>query len=134
VKPGTPVEVDVLDASALLAYIYREPGQEHAAEALARGAVISSVSLAEVCSTLEEDGIASDEIVSRLLVTGLEIEPFDTADAALVGRLRPLTHSLGLSLADRACLTLAIRLGRSVLTTDRDLAKADVGVTVVPIR
>jgi PIN domain nuclease of toxin-antitoxin system len=133
VKPGTPIAAEVLDASAVLAHIGCEPGHERAWEALARG-VISSVNLAEVHSTLAARGLPSDPIISRLLVTGLEVAPFDGADAALVGRLRPPTHSLGLSLADRACLALAIRLGRSVLTTDRDLAKADVGVAVELIR
>jgi PIN domain nuclease of toxin-antitoxin system len=96
--------------------------------------VISSVNLAEVHSTLTEDGIPSDEVVSRLLVTGLDVEPFEATDAAVVGRLRPLTRSLGLSLADLACLALAIRLGGSVLTTDRDMARADVGVVVHQLR
>ncbi len=133
-KPGTQVEAEVLDTSAVLAYVYREPGHERAREALTRGAAMSSVNLAEVHSTLEADGIASEEVVARLTVVGLEIEPFDDADAALVGKLRPVTRTLGLSLADRACLALALRLERPVLTTDRDLARADVGVEVHSIR
>jgi len=134
VKPDTSAPVEVLDASAVLAYIFREPGHERAARAIAGRALISAVNLAEVHSTLQLKGVASDRIVQRLRAMGLEVQPFDDADAETAGRLRPLTLALGLSLADRACLALAIRLGRSVLTTDRDFAKADVGVAVVPIR
>ena len=118
----------------MLAYVYREPGYEHAREAIARGSVISAVNLAEVHSTLEEDDAPATAVVERLCIAGLEIEPFGLGDAAAAGRLRPVTRALGLSLADRACLALAIRLGRPVLTTDRDLAKADVGVEIHAIR
>jgi PIN domain nuclease of toxin-antitoxin system len=65
---------------------------------------------------------------------GVSVEPFDESDAALVGSLRPATRSLGLSLADRACLALAVRLGERVLAADRRLADADVGVEVQLIR
>jgi len=41
-----------------------------------------------------------------------------TADAIEVARLRPLTRQVGLSLADRACLALAHRLGTRALTAD----------------
>jgi len=134
VKPGTDDPTEILDASAVLAFIFREPGHERAALAITRCAVISSVNLAEVHSALQLKGLASDEIVNRLRAMGLGVEPFHDVDAATVGRLRPLTLSLGLSLADRACLALAIRLERLVLTTDRDLAQADVGVEVHPVR
>jgi PIN domain nuclease of toxin-antitoxin system len=41
---------------------------------------------------------------------------------------------LGLSLGDRACLALAAELGVVALTTDREWARADVGVEVALIR
>lgn len=43
-------------------------------------------------------------------------------------------RSLGLSLADRACLALASRAGRTVLTADRAMAKSKLDVTVELIR
>ena len=134
VRLDTARHAEVLDASAVLAYVYREPGYERAGDAIFAGSVISAVNLAEVHSTLAEDGVASSEVVERLRVSGLEVEPFDANDAATAGRLRPSTRALGLSLADRACLALAIRLGRPVLTTDRDLARADVGVDMRVLR
>jgi PIN domain nuclease of toxin-antitoxin system len=50
------------------------------------------------------------------------------------GRLWPVTAHLGLSLADRACLALAMREGLPVLTGDRAWATLDLGVDVVLIR
>jgi ribonuclease VapC len=41
---------------------------------------------------------------------------------------------LGLSLADRACLALALRLGVAAHTADRAWADIDVGATIVLIR
>ena len=40
-------------------------------------------------------------------------------DATEAARLRPLTRSAGLSLADRACLALTRRLAGEALTADR---------------
>jgi len=124
----------VLDASAALAFVRRERGQDAVGNALRDGAAISTVNLAEVHSKLRLAGAPSDRIVARLKAIGLDVEAFEEADAVAVGDLRPATKSLGLSLADRACLALALRLGRPMLTTDRDLAKAGVGVEVVAIR
>ena len=124
----------VIDASAALALVHREPGYEAVQAELPRRVTISSVNLAEVHSTLLLQGVAADEILARLKAVGLEVEPFDESDSAVVGRLRPMTKPLGLSLADRACLALGLRLGRPVLTADRALARADIGVAVRMIR
>jgi PIN domain nuclease of toxin-antitoxin system len=80
------------------------------------------------------EGVTPDEVMARLGSIGLEIEPFDDRDASLVGLLRPMTKALGLSLADRACLALGMRLELPVLTADRALMKARVGVAVRAIR
>jgi PIN domain nuclease of toxin-antitoxin system len=87
-----------------------------------------------VHSKLREQRIDPEPAISRLKAAGLEVSTFDEVDAALVGVLRVTTSKLGLSLADRACLALGLRLGSPVLATDRMLANADVGVEVVLIR
>ncbi len=127
-------ELAVLDASATLALVRRELGREIVAEALLRGAAISSVNLAEVHSVLQLDGVPAGEVVARLKAVGLEVKPFEESDAEAVGDLRPKTKALGLSLADRACLALGMRLGLPVHTADRALAVANVGVEVRAIR
>lgn len=48
--------------------------------------------------------------------------------------LRPATKVQGLSLADRACLVLAERLGVPALTTDGEWVKAKVKADVRTIR
>lgn len=51
-----------------------------------------------------------------------------------VGVLRPPTKHLGLSLGDRACLTLAQHLDLPALTTDRTWEGLSLGITVQVIR
>lgn len=89
----------LLDASALLAYLQKEPGFEAVREALREGAGISAVNLAEVVGKLKTKGKDPDRILRRLLAMGLEVPPF-TLEA---GALDPLTRPLGLFLGDRAC-------------------------------
>jgi PIN domain nuclease of toxin-antitoxin system len=44
------------------------------------------------------------------------------------------TRGLGLSLADRACLALAIERGAAVLTADRTWAELDLGIEIRLVR
>ena len=64
----------------------------------------------------------------------LVVEPLSEADCIEVGKLRPVTKPQGLSLADRACLVLAARLGVPALTSDGAFADAEVEAEVVLIR
>ncbi len=114
----------VLDASALLAYLLDEPGARLVAEAIAGGAVISSVNLAEVLGQTADRGAdphrLADDLRRRGLLDGaVTVEPFTGDDAVEAARLRRSTRKLGLSLGDRACLALGLRLARPVLTADR---------------
>lgn len=113
----------VLDASALLAYLQDESGAEVVAEAIAEGAVISTVNLAEVLSRSAGRGVDSVELAARLFESGLldgaiTVEQFTVADAIDTAARRPLTRDAGLSLGDRACLALARRLDAPALTAD----------------
>ena len=129
----------VLDASALLAYLGNESGADVVADAIAGGATISTVNLGEALSTLAARGsdpadVASDLTDRGLLDGAIAVEPFTTTDAIEVARLRPLTQSAGLSLADRACLALASRLSTPVLTADQAWTGLTLDVDVRPIR
>ena len=129
----------VLDASALLAHLRDEPGADFVAEAIAGGAVISTVNLAEVFSRVADRGedpakLAAELTQSGLLDGAITVEPFTTADAIDAGRLRPLTCDAGLSLGDRACLALARRLEAPALTADTDWQGVTHGVELRPIR
>jgi len=114
----------VLDASALLAYLANEPGADAVADAISAGTTMSTVNLAEALSNIAARNADPAQVTAQLTGRGLidgaiTIEPFDTADAVEVARLRPLTNRAGLSLGDRACLALARRLSCPVLTADR---------------
>lgn len=129
----------VLDASALLAYLGDEPGADVVADAIASGAVIGTVNLAEALSTLAARGRQPSEVAAELTDRGLldgaiTVEQLTRADAIETARLRPLTRSAGLSLADRACLALATRRSATALTADRAWAELSLDVEIRVIR
>jgi len=117
----------VLDASAMLAYLQDEPGSESVELVLAES-VISSVNWAEVVQKSIAAGVTVDGMRVDLEALGLEIYPFAPEDAEVTGRLWQQTRQYGLSLGDRACLSLGLKLGIPVLTTDR--AWANLGLTL----
>jgi PIN domain nuclease of toxin-antitoxin system len=129
----------VLDASALLAYLGEEAGADVVADAIAGGASISAINLAEVLSTLAGRGvdsaIAASELEDRGLLRGaIVVEPFTHDDAVETARMHPLTGAAGLSLGDRGCLALARRLVMPALTADQAWAALEFNVDVRLIR
>lgn len=125
----------VLDASAILALVKDEPGADFVAEWLRdRDGVLSSVNLAESVSKLVDDGWPGRLIQSGIAGTGAQPVPFLVEDAYVAGLLRERTRHRGLSLGDRACLALALRLGAPALTADRSWQDLDVGIEVLLIR
>ncbi len=125
----------VLDTSAVLASLYGEPGADRV-DVLWADSLLSAVNAAEVISKLAERGMPADLARTALLATAVEIVPFDLDQAELVGAMRPLTRSAGLSLGDRACLALAKLRGLPAVTAERVWASlADtIGVEIVQIR
>ena len=109
----------VLDASALLALLNGEPGHETVASVLS-GSIIGTVNLSEVMAKLVESGLPESQALSTLSELDLEVVPFDTDLALRAGALRPRTKPIGLSLGDRACIALGMRLSLPILTTDRN--------------
>ncbi|MCE7870540.1 PIN domain-containing protein [bacterium CPR1] len=108
----------VLDASAILAVLHQEAGHE-AVVPLLSDSCAGVVNLAEVYSKLTEAGLTGEEAAESVALLSLGVEPMDDELAQEVGRLRPLTRKAGLSLGDRSCLALAIRLGATVVTAER---------------
>jgi ribonuclease VapC len=125
----------ILDASALLALVHDEPGTRIVEDYLAEAA-ISAVNLAEVISKLIERGVPDDRAIAIALSFGLEIIPFEAKLAAIVGQLRPLTRSVGLSLGDRACLATGKLLGLPVLTAEAAWEEPGkkLGILIINIR
>ena len=109
----------VYDASALLVVMFDEAGAERVLECLAQpGGAVSTVNLAEVGAKLAERGLEPDEIARELDTFGLDVVPFDAAQAVTSAALRPTTRALGLSLGDRCCLALAQVRQARVVTAD----------------
>jgi len=123
----------VIDTSAILALLHLEPGADEAAEAVRTGTV-SVVNLAEVWSKLFETGHSEQQARQAVGGLTLNVADFTAEDAVEVGRLRPRTRAFGLSLGDRACLALALRLGLPVVKADRRWTNLDIGATVALIR
>lgn len=127
----------VLDASALLTYVFGEPGAEQVERRLP-GAVMHTVNYAEVLSKLAERGLSPEDAEAQLAQAGvtqvLRVDPGAPGDARAVARLRPLTRAQGLSLGDRYCLALAGRLGVPAATTDRAWGALSLGIAVEVLR
>ena len=116
-----------------MAYFDDEPGSA-AVEGLLDRAVISSVNWCEAYGKLRTRGVDSPDVTSTMGETGVAIRPFHASDARTAGDLVLVTRQAGLSLADRACLALAMRLGVPAVTADRAWRDLDVGVEIVCIR
>ena len=123
----------VLDASALLAYLFAETGHEAVAGVI-DACCLSSVNLAEVLSRFARDGHNPELVHHQIAASGIEIVPFLGEDAALAAGLVPLTQTFGLSLGDRACLALALRRNVRALTADRVWADLDLPIAIEVIR
>jgi PIN domain nuclease of toxin-antitoxin system len=124
----------VLDASALLAQLNGEPGFD-VVEALIQSSVISSVNWAEVLQKVIARGIREVRDVREDLASlGLQVLPFTEEDAEPTARLWSTSRRAGLSLGDRACLSLAQKLALPALTADRGWAALGLEVEVRLIR
>lgn len=109
----------VLDASAILALLYGEPGQEEIRRRIGgRDVRVGAVNVSEVSAKLAEGGFEKAEVREAVGALAPTVHPFDEDLAHDAGQLRPGTRDRGLSLGDRACLALANSLGVAALTTD----------------
>lgn len=123
----------VLDSSAILAVIFKEPGSERLAPLL-QGALLSTVNLAEVHTRLLLRGVPADFAWSRILGMGCKVYPYDEGQARITAELITKTRPLGLSLGDRACLGLAILRKATVYTTDHAWRSLALGIQIEVIR
>jgi len=98
----------VLDASALLAVLNREPGADKLTPQLLSSATSSTVNLAEVQSKLVARGLNPDDAWEATLSPIREAMAFTAEHAKTAGGLITCTRALGLSLGDRACLALGL--------------------------
>jgi ribonuclease VapC len=123
----------VLDASAVIALLRREPGHEFVADQLA-DSVISTVNWSEIVQRVLARGwpLTAADAVRTL---GANIVPFTPADAVRAAQLFDTTRKAGLSLGDRACLAVAAGIpGGVAVTADQAWSTLDLDVPVQLIR
>jgi ribonuclease VapC len=110
----------VFDASAVLAAIFMEPGGDTASALWQEeDSFISAVNYAEVIAKLNERGMSHEEISIVMDGVPLEVINFDTATALAAGLMRRKTKALGLSLRDRACLSVGRIEDAQIVTAER---------------
>ncbi len=120
----------VLDASALLAFLLHEPGFERVYAALLGGAAISTVNLAEVYTKTVTSGRPVSTVDSRLQRLGLSVVPYTEEDARTTTNLVVAIRPLSLSLGDRSCLAMGMRLALPILTGDRVWTNLQTGADI----
>lgn len=98
---------NILDPSAVLAYLQNEKGKERV-EIILETSAIGRVNVTEVLTKLIEKGMSFGDAKEALDNLDLQIIEFDENQSLKSAALRPLTNHLGLTLGDRCCLALAI--------------------------
>ena len=107
----------ILDSSAILAFLWAEPGDTAVRDALAAEAVCTVVNWCEVATKVLAKAGDWSAAETSLTALGLRVIPIETVDAVAAGRL--WLQYPALSLGDRLCLAAGARLGATILTTDR---------------
>jgi ribonuclease VapC len=121
----------VVDASVVLAWLQDEPGGDGAERYLVEG-MIGAANWSEVLQKSRQHG-AQAGLVARLLISfGLQVVEVTADDGERAADLWVAGSTL--SLADRLCLALGLRLGLAVVTTDRAWRSVAYGPEVVLIR
>ncbi len=123
----------VLDASAVLALLFNEPGADTVAEHIAAGATMSTVNLSEVATILIRHGRDPDTVLDPLQAQ-VDILAFTDSDAIATAQIYPLVSAKGLSLGDRACLALARRLNAPAVTAEHVWADLNLDIRIDTIR
>ncbi len=123
----------VLDASALLAFLHGEPGGERVSVVL-EGACVSAVNWSEVLQKSLQRNVDIEGMQQEFIDTGVRFEPFTPGQAEIAAKLFAQTRNRGLSLADRACLALAVDKGLPAMTADRAWSRLELAVKIEVIR
>jgi PIN domain nuclease of toxin-antitoxin system len=116
-----------------LALLLNEPGGQRVGKVV-DGALLSTVNLAEVHARLLKRGESSGIAWKKISELQCEICNFTPEQARMAGDLILVTQPYGLSLGDRACLSLAIERKATVYTTDRAWKNLALGIEIEVIR
>ena len=121
----------VVDASVVLVWLQDEPGSDEAEPLLTEG-IIGAANWSEVLQKSKQHG-APAELVGRLLASfGLTVADVSREDAERAADLWWPADPL--SLADRLCLALGLRLSAPVATADSAWSRVAGGPEIILIR
>ncbi len=123
----------VLDASAVVCLVRREPGWDRVA-AFGNAGYLSAVNLVEVAYRLAHHGFPLDEVESVVRPQIDRVVPLDADLAIIAATVHRSTRQFGLSLADCACLALGVANRATVVTADKNWSAFDLGIEVCQIR
>jgi PIN domain nuclease of toxin-antitoxin system len=125
----------IIDASAVLALLFTEPGAERVA-ALVDFCFMTGVTVAEIISKLRQKNVVNPGAVLGALQIEVE-ESFGAEAAEACGKLHAETRGMkgSPSLADCICLALAGRYGVTAVTAEKEwpaiVAGRDIKVLVI---
>jgi len=108
----------ILDSSAFFALLKNEPGAE-IVESLLGNITMSSINISEVATILLDSEMTLQECQDTILPFISTIIPYDEELAFLAADLRKKTKAYGLSLGDRACITLGQKMKLPIYTADK---------------
>jgi PIN domain nuclease of toxin-antitoxin system len=111
------MSVTLIDASALLAFLWEEPGWESVQAALDGDCECLATNWSEVATKVFAKGGSWPDAEAALAGLGLRIRPVGRDDAVDSARLWESDKTL--SLADRLCLAVGMRQGWTILTAAR---------------
>lgn len=123
----------VADASAVLAFLNGERGEEYVAR-VREYCIIASLNLMEAFSKLVRKQMPVEHVSTILREAFPRVVPLDRDLAETSAVLHAATRKLDLSYADCVCLCLANQRKATVLTADHDWEKVDLDVKIELIR
>lgn len=127
----------VLDASAVLAWLFEEKGSE-TVQKLAGYSVITAADLSEVLYRAAAEGYKYPvaELATLLSKAGFAVIANTPEDATVAATLIAASHKTGghLSLGDGLCLAAGIRLDLPVVASDQEWETLDLPIKVIPFR
>lgn len=123
----------VLDSSALVALMAKEPGGEKVRPFLPRSRM-SSVNLVETIDVLVRLNMNRAYVETTALQLVGSISSFDASHASAAATFLIAHRRSNLSLGDSCCLALAFMLGAEAVTMDRKWANLQLPVTITLLR
>jgi len=125
----------IVDASALIALFFSEPGADKVLEHIRSSTgLVSIVNYCEVLTKLYELGFTVKEFDAVFEDMPLTLVDINKEISRYAAALRPGTRNAGLSLGDRYCLASAYYYRGTAVTADKVWNTVKVSIPIVCIR